>query len=354
MATNRRRRSSQSPMLSLSPVSDPVRDVLNAQVRHFSTLVGWATLVVAIGVALEGVEIVHDIIAWWKRKRREERDRSDLTEVVAIFPAGEVRSSAESHSDHPRWVKRFTRIGLIVVVLGVVAEWRCGAKLEDAHNSVHEYDIALLGDAAKSAKTAHDEADAVDREYKDLKTRLDAASEQLNWIEQRVRAQGPRWFMLVKNKAKFIDDMRPFKDTKLTVLICGGGVSPPEQLGTEQRLLEFLGKTPIGANWDTGYGSWHECPNTSSNGLEMVLSENAGRDTKKAGETLKDELLAFGIATSLDVVPLDRAKFMALTFGADSPWAKAVQEPNTIFLLVAPSAMVESAKPNKRAIKTPR
>ena len=86
----------------------------------------------------------------------------------------------------------------------------------------------------------------------------------------------------------------------------------------------------------------------------MTVSVNAGEDTKKAGRVLKDELLGFGIPTALDVVPLDRAKFMALTFGADSPWAKIAQEPNTIFLLVAPSAMVESAKPSNKAAKTPR
>jgi hypothetical protein len=163
----RSRRSSQF-MLSFSPIVDPARDVLNAQVRHFSTLVGWATLVVAIGVALEGVELLHDAIGWIKRRRIREKELAVRKELMEIFPAGEIRLRSESNLDHPRWVKRFTRIGLILVVVGVLAEWRCGSKLEDAHNAVHEYDIAKLteaaqkaGDAAASAKTAHEEADAV-------------------------------------------------------------------------------------------------------------------------------------------------------------------------------------------------
>jgi hypothetical protein len=155
-------------MLSFSPIIDPVRDVLDAQVRHVSRLVGLANITVAIGVAMEGVEFIHDAIAWIKRRRLRGKElaiRQDLTE---IFPVGEIKPCAELNSDHPKWVKRFTRIGLIVVVVGVVAEWRCGAKLEDAHNAVHEYDLAKLteadqkaGAAAKSAKVAHEEADAV-------------------------------------------------------------------------------------------------------------------------------------------------------------------------------------------------
>jgi hypothetical protein len=155
-------------MLSFPSIVDPVRDILNSHVRHFSKLVGWSTVIVAIGVALEGVEIVHDVIAWMKRRSREKSERAALREISDLFPASDVRGETESHSDHPRWVKRLLRLGLIMVVVGVVGEWRCGAKLEDAHNAVHEYDLAKLteadqkaGDAATSAKIAHEEADAV-------------------------------------------------------------------------------------------------------------------------------------------------------------------------------------------------
>ena len=208
------------------------------------------------------------------------------------------------------------------------------------------------GDAAKSAKTAHDEADAVKLQADVIQNRLDAASVQLGMIEARVRSQGPRWRILADNKDKFIHDLKSFSLTRLTVLVCGPGISPIEQYGTEQRLLDLLGKS--GANWETGYQPWAGCAGTSLNGLEMVVNANGNAITKRAGEALRDELLGFGIATSLDVGPLERTKFMASVFGVGSPWAGAVQEPNTIFLLVAPSAMVESAKPNKKVAKTPR
>jgi hypothetical protein len=161
-------------MFSLLPIADPVRNALDAQVLHFSKLVGWANIAVAVGVAIEGVEFLHDAITWIKRRRLKKKELSAQKELTEIFPAGEVRLKAESNSDHPRWVKRFTRIGLIVVVVGVVAEWRCGAKLEDAHNAVHEYDLVKLteadqkaGEAATSAKTAHNEADVATKASKE-------------------------------------------------------------------------------------------------------------------------------------------------------------------------------------------
>ena len=221
--------------------------------------------------------------------------------------------------------------------------------------------IGSLSDKADTASTKADSAvvklEALSKEEAAIQKRLDSASKQVDDVEKRVRAQGPRWLILVENKIEFIHSMKPFKDTKLTVLMCGSGISPIEQYLTEQRLLELLGKTPIGANWDTGYQTWEECPRTSSSGLELVVNVNANDRTKEAGVALKDELLGIGIATSLDIVPPDRAQFMASGmggFGADSPWGRTLQQPNTIFLLVAPSAMAESAKPSKKVAKTPR
>jgi hypothetical protein len=154
---------------------------------------------------MEGVELLHDAIAWIKRRRLRTKELAVRKELAEVFPAGEVRLRTESKSDHPRWVKRFTRIGLIVVVVGVVAEWRCGAKLEDAHNAVHEYDLAKLteadqkaGDAAKSAKDVHDLGTDLLEKYKVAERELVAlqartaprrlSSKQKQFLDQRVSA----------------------------------------------------------------------------------------------------------------------------------------------------------------------
>jgi hypothetical protein len=289
-----------------------------------------ATALVVTGLV---IEYWHDVQEFWMR----------LTWPMASFP----------------WDKFTALAGGILVTIGVALEllftFEASRVETQLRENIHKIEALLTqeaGDAADSAKTAHAELNAIRQEAVALQTRLKAASAQLGKIEEQVRTLEPRWKILADNKNVFIHDLKPFSGTRLTVLICGGLVSPIEQLGTEQRLLDLLGKS--GANWETGYQPWSTCAGTSSNGLEMVVSKNAGEATKRAGDALRDELLGFGIATSLDVVPPERAKFMASGLGSDSPWAKTIQEPNTIFLLVAPNAMVESAKPTKKAAKTPR
>ncbi len=138
-------------MLSLPPVADPIRDALQARADHLSKLVGWANITVAIGVALEGVEIVHDIVTWGKNTRRRRRERIDLKEIAEVFPTGELIQSTKLHADESRCVKRLLRVGLIIVVIGVVAEWRCGTKLEDAHNAIHQHDLEKIAAADEFA-----------------------------------------------------------------------------------------------------------------------------------------------------------------------------------------------------------
>jgi len=166
-------------MLSSSSVADPVRILLDAQVRHASKLVGYANIAVAIGVAMEGLEIAYDAAEWWKRRKRAKRERSALDTLADVFPAGELTQPTESHSKEPRWIKRFLRIGLLVVVVGVVSEWRCGERLEDAHNAVHAYDIGKLTEADQKAGAAKDSADAVAKEYDDLLDKYTKAEKEL-------------------------------------------------------------------------------------------------------------------------------------------------------------------------------
>lgn len=364
-------------MLSLSLVSDPIRDALNAQVRHFSTLVGWATLVVAVGVALEGVEIVHDIIVWCKRKRREKRERSDLREVASIFPTGEVGGGAEPHSDHPRWVKRFTRIGLILVVVGVVAEWRCGAKLEDAHNAVHEYDLAKLTEAdqkarsaAESAKTAHDEADAVKKETDALTLRLEAASRQLTDLEQDTLALSPRWRLLELGEDTFVKALKPFPGQRVATVSCGN--PDTDRFRLEELFLQVFAK----AGWSPlGMRPWPvQCLATLSGGNEIFFvpisdsdkgplmklacgKSNVSRDAVHALCDVLNRLKIFTTAWELRPLPKDAGiRGVRNFFGFGKPGGPAemaYQDPGTIFILVNPSTPMFADKKKKAQRSSP-
>lgn len=168
-------------MLSLFFVVDPVRDTLQAQVDQLSGWVNWATATVGFGVALEAIEPIHDLIAWIKFRKK---DSAHIKELAEFFPVSRNKSKYTG-PPHPSWLKWFGRVGVIVVVAGVVAEWRCGAKLEDAQNAVHKYDVAKLteadqkaGNAAKSAKTADDKAQAADASAGKAQSKANAVGKQ--------------------------------------------------------------------------------------------------------------------------------------------------------------------------------
>jgi hypothetical protein len=144
-------------------VADPTGDKLAATATEASRLVGWSTVAVAIGVAFELFEPIDDAIKWIKRIRRRRRERAQLAELSEFSPVNAKAGSKKSHatSDHPTWVKVFGRIGIVLVILGVVGEWRYSGQLEDAHDAIHQYDIGKIeaadekaGDADKSAKSA--------------------------------------------------------------------------------------------------------------------------------------------------------------------------------------------------------
>jgi hypothetical protein len=166
--------SSHSLALSVSFITDPIRDGLDAKVRHFSHLVGWSTITVAIGVLLEGVELVHVFNEWRKRKRRKKIERVQLKELRQVVPIGVPRRLSRSHSEEPPWVKLVLRIGLILVVIGVVGEWRCGARLEDAHDAVHVYDLEKLREANDKAGNAA--TSATEAETASAKAKKDSAA----------------------------------------------------------------------------------------------------------------------------------------------------------------------------------
>jgi hypothetical protein len=148
-----------SLVLSLSSIPDPVRDKLDATVRHFSHLVALSTIAVAMGVLMEGVELVHATIEWWERKRHKKSELIQLEELRQIIPIGDsVQKSSKAHSEEPIWTKLILRVGLILVVVGVVGEWRYGAKLEDAHEAVHQYDLGQILAADQEAGDAEDSA----------------------------------------------------------------------------------------------------------------------------------------------------------------------------------------------------
>jgi hypothetical protein len=176
-------------MLPLPSIPCSVMDVCQAQKDHFSRLVNSSTIAVAVGVTFEGVELVHDLVASVKRWRRKRKESADLKELSEFFPLNRasVKANSMGSDHHPKWVKVIGRVGLILVVLGVVGESRYGAKLEDVQNDIHASDMARLteaqqqaGDAKKSAegaaKSASEAKDSAKQADKDAGIALDKSN----------------------------------------------------------------------------------------------------------------------------------------------------------------------------------
>jgi hypothetical protein len=134
---------------------------------------------VAVGVALELIEPINEAVAWIKQLRFRKRELANFREVAEFRPVGVQYRRKPTRSGQLGWLKWFGRIGIILVVLGVIGEAKYGADLEDVHNTIHENDLAKLkaadekaGEAADFAKTAHDDADAVKNEAASLSGKL--------------------------------------------------------------------------------------------------------------------------------------------------------------------------------------
>jgi hypothetical protein len=353
-------------MLSFSPIVDPARDVLNVQVRHVSTLVGWATLVVAIGVALEGVELLHDAIAWIKRRRLRAKELAVRKELKEIFPAGEVRLRSESHSDHPRWVKRFTRIGLILVVAGVLAEWRCGSKLEDAHNAVHEYDLAKLTEADQKAGEARDSAlsakaseKALEEKAAGLTLRMEAASRQLGQLERDITAQGPRAPLIEKAAPELVKTLLPFAGQKVALYVCTSAElrsQEREMIETWGRIADVLGDK--GAHWSMPHSNlmfWKQ--EFACDGIQIGSSSRSPQRTKDAVKALSDALFKVlppstdNMSGTVDPDFILRMLKRGLE-REDAPWTLEAKEPDLIAVMIGRHPVRGVTKQSKIAHKT--
>jgi hypothetical protein len=248
-------------------------------------------------------------------------------------------------------------LGAGLVAIGVAGEFRFEARIESKETHIRKANDELFlllskqaGEAAASAKTAHDEADAVKTETDELTIRLGNAAKQVGILEQDVRVQGPRWRLLEENKASFIEALKPFAGQRFTVVKCGL-MSPAEQEKLEQDLLNFLGKQ--GAGWameSPGYARWTRCTAGASSvgGNLVIFSSTADKSVKDAAGALDDSLNKIEISTII-VPSLPEGRQLEIQFlGDDSPWELAAKDPTAVILLVGSNPMFDLAGWKKR------
>lgn len=304
--------SKYSLALSLASIPDPIRNKLDATVRHFSHFVALSTIAVAIGVLMEGVELVLATVEWWKRKRHKKRELIQLEEIRQIIPVGNgAQKSSKAHSEEPIWVKFILRVGIMLVVVGVVGEWRCGAKLEDAHNAVHEYDIALLGDAARSAKDANDLGTDLLEKYKTAEREI---------VELKA-AKLPRR-LSSDQKEIFLFAVTSFTGETFDISCATPGGDAKEPLDFESDFLEAMRrpmpkfrKVPVHVTYLT------TC-NTMLGGATFIppIQIEVSADRQGDAAILVKALKDIGInKKDIKTKPRDRKDFLGMSIGPKSP-----------------------------------
>jgi hypothetical protein len=303
-----------SSMISLSGTSPSLQDEIK-QVGHvFFVLFLVCTLMVIVGVVLEEIE--------WRGRE------SYVDTETGIFS--------------PERRRTFAKLGLWLLVIGIAGEgffemgrsWTDGL-LQDVSNTLLLNAEAQTGNAAKSARVAHDEADVVKEEAAAIRTRLNLASTQL-------RAMEPRWQLLEENKHEFIAALKPFAGQRYVVQYCGNfGSIPPEQFRLAQDFMNFMGlpNTPNpGARWvmNNGNNEWRSCTSGASDvgGNLVIVSSTAGVRVKEAANTLWDVLNKMHITTIHTEAQPDSRALATQFLGADSPWAVATNDPAAVILLV--------------------
>lgn len=305
-----------------SSISALERDItaLESQSSGLEPWLGWFTLLVAIGVALEILVVIHD-------------HKKEVSEwlVSELIPKG------------PSPIKLGIQIASIILIFaGVMGEFGVGLRISSINGKLRSKGmelrsksdqlLALVTDEAGNAQASAEgaagaayraigAADTVASKTEAIGKRLERASTLLSEIEHDIRIQGPRWKLLESGKEDFIASLKPFKVQKVTVVQCGRNVAP-EPLRVWQELMDFLGNR--GAGWDTDGAVWDSCSaggGTANGGNLITVSSIAGANVRGAATALYEALNKIEVSTVKIEANPPNAAVLRQFLGPGSPWS---------------------------------
>lgn len=220
---------------AIKRLEDSRSNLQGLRVRHFSSLL-LMTKLVALGVILEGPELVYEL---WNVVRRWRR---------------------KAVADHaPSWITFIGMVGWILVSVGVAGEFWVDGKVNSDDDNIQSINIQLLRDASSSAgsaaraaydaqrssiratkeanraetssfnaitlaRSARSEADSFERDIVSAKTQAadaesdlaDARKQAASALEQLHRIKSPRALI---NSDELVSKLRAFKGTKYTLSV---------------------------------------------------------------------------------------------------------------------------------------
>jgi hypothetical protein len=311
----------------------------SARVKDFGYLL-LATKLVAVGVVLEGPELVHD--AWSMIARWLKRKTSDHT---------------------PSWITVVGIIGWLIVSIGVAGEFWVDEWVNSDDEKVRIVDEQLLQDAQSSAsraaaaaakaKTASDEAVTKSGEAnttaEGASLKADSVDKETAVLEHRladlngdVEAQEPRAKLLAKSEAEILEKLSPFAGQKVAVESCGLVAAPGrdrrEVFDTWGELIHLLSKSKWKHEIDAPV-AWAACDEMP--GVTIWANPYGEVDTINASKALGEALSS--------VLPTRRGVDRPVLIGSgipmddpQAPWVWTSKHPDFIVLLVSEQPQAES------------
>jgi len=264
-------------------------------------------------------------------------------------------------------------LGAGLVAVGIAKELSIDSEIEGVETQIRGVNERLFGivsqeadSASLASSSAQQKVGEVTKQANALATRMEAASRKLGELGQDILAIGPRWRLLKNGETTFVEALKPFAGQRVTVVICGQ--DDPERWALEQTLLNSFRK----AGWDNpGYARWDGCGVMLSGGIEIVFA-SPGTDfgnqwvesyfclpskepIDSAATALCNVLNKLKISThalrekrSQDEQERMRARMFFGMGLPGSPGEMALEDPTTIYVLVAPNQpKFEQKRPHK-------
>jgi len=168
-----------------------------------------------------------------------------------------------------------------------------------------------------------------------------AADEARLALDKQVRLQGPRSRFLQESRSVLVERLKAFSGQSVILTICGGAnVVDGEKTGTMNTLLDILGTGTGNAGWRANLQYDDRCIGGPS--LAVFFHANAGENTRKAAESLAEQLNQVVPFTPVKALPFDPQKASATAMRergleGEKSIARTVRDnPESVVILLGP------------------
>jgi hypothetical protein len=299
------------------------------------------------------------LFSWLSLSKSASENALDWSEIIIlvcgfILAFGAIGEYLEEHKRLPRWIGWPKIVFILMVVIGLVGEFLGDAGVYVFSRRLQSISDSELVDLRRKANDAGERAGKIELANKQLA--IDLEREKQNTarfqkeadvarlaLETRVRAQGPRYFLLRSLASKLARELSRFAGQRAALLVCGMYRADRETLETWGALASILGPDTVkgvkGADWKMTRGNpfWDEC-HLSMQGIAVMVSSESPKTTRDAAEALSRALRRALPLYNNNPAILDPAReryiISVVSVDKDDPQRLAIEDPSLIVVFM--------------------